>query len=617
MFQEAIDAIRLGQQARARDLLTRLLRADQNNLEYWLWMSAVVNTPKEQIYCLQTALRLDPENRVVQQGLTLLGARAPAGEVTPVPPVRRKWEVKLQEVPKYSALGALWANPAVRISFFTFLTLLLIGLLIMGAYGWAQRRKPVAIIIPTKTHGPSPTFTCTVTAINYTPPAVTASAIDSGPPPLWMRLEATYTPTPLYVNTPHIASYDSIQAALRALNRGDTNAALEYFNQAMEIDKSASDIPYYIGEVYRQLGDYENALEYYEKSQTSNPDFAPAYLGIARVEPLLYPKSDISQYLQTAIEKDPSFGEAYLERAGFRLNKGDAQGALDDLEKAEELIPGSPLIYLYRAQIALAVDNTEEALEYARKANQMDQTLLLSYRLLGEAAAESGDIDEGLEAISVYLDYVQDDPAAWVIQGQGLYARGEYSGTMNALNQAIELDKNLPEAYFYRGLAYIELEQGQKAVNDIYYAVQSNPYSFEVNLGFGRALLAAGRPGDAFAQVNRSLNLAKTDQEKAQAHYWRAKVYEAIGNMGAAIRDWNALLDLPEEAVPEEWIEYAEAHIETTSTPVPTFTSTPTATKASPTPKATATTSVTPTSKATTAPESVTPASPTPSPTPK
>jgi len=166
MLHEAVEAIRQGQQVRARDLLARLLRTNQSNPEYWLWMSSVVDTPKEQIYCLQSALRLDPESRAAQQGLILLGARVPEGEVVPVPPLRRRWEVELQEVPKYSALGAIWANPFVKIAFFSFLSLLLIGLLGLGAYGLSQRMKPVAIVIPSRTPGPSPTFTLTPTAIN-------------------------------------------------------------------------------------------------------------------------------------------------------------------------------------------------------------------------------------------------------------------------------------------------------------------------------------------------------------------------------------------------------------------------------------------------------------------
>ena len=69
MLKKAKKAVRQGQRVRARDLLTRLLRADQNNPEYWLWMSSVVETTKEQIYCLQQVLRLDAENSTAKLGL--------------------------------------------------------------------------------------------------------------------------------------------------------------------------------------------------------------------------------------------------------------------------------------------------------------------------------------------------------------------------------------------------------------------------------------------------------------------------------------------------------------------------------------------------------------------
>ena len=115
MLQEAVEAIRQGQRGRARDLLTRLLRADASNTQYWLWMSSVVETPKEQIYCLQSILKVDPKNKAARQGLVLLGALPPESEIKPVLPVRRRWHVEVQEVKDVSALRAIWANPFVRL----------------------------------------------------------------------------------------------------------------------------------------------------------------------------------------------------------------------------------------------------------------------------------------------------------------------------------------------------------------------------------------------------------------------------------------------------------------------------------------------------------------------
>ncbi|MBM3124301.1 MAG: hypothetical protein FJZ87_04410, partial [Chloroflexi bacterium] len=51
-FQEAVEALRRGERGRAKDLLTALLRADQGNANYWVWLSATMESTKERIYCL-------------------------------------------------------------------------------------------------------------------------------------------------------------------------------------------------------------------------------------------------------------------------------------------------------------------------------------------------------------------------------------------------------------------------------------------------------------------------------------------------------------------------------------------------------------------------------------
>ena len=77
MFDEALSAIRTGERTRARDLLTRLLKVGHENASYWVWMSAVVDTPKERLFCLKEAVRIDPQNASAIRGLVVMGARQP------------------------------------------------------------------------------------------------------------------------------------------------------------------------------------------------------------------------------------------------------------------------------------------------------------------------------------------------------------------------------------------------------------------------------------------------------------------------------------------------------------------------------------------------------------
>jgi tetratricopeptide (TPR) repeat protein len=366
---------------------------------------------------------------------------------------------------------------------------------------------------------------------------------------------------------------------------------MEQFNQALRSDASTADILYAIGEVYLRQEEYREAFSYYEQSLDADPEFAPAYLGRARAQQALKPGADIAADILTAIEKDPNYGEAHLAYTEYLLSQDDPEAALESLDQAEAALPGSPLVHLHRARVLLAQGEAEAALESARQANTLDETLLESYLLLGQAAAANGEHDEAMEAVEVYLAYDEQNAAAWSVQAQALFAGGQYSQALDAANRAIELDKGLTEAYRYRGLAQLELDEGRQAVNDLWLVLQADTQSYRNNLDFSRALLAAGRLGDALGQINRAEDFAQDDGELAAVYFWRAQIFEQIGNMPSAAKDWKSLAALSEADAPEDWLELAEERLKATATPLPP---TPTATatrtpRPSSTPRPTAT----------------------------
>lgn len=172
----------------------------------------------------------------------------------------------------------------------------------------------------------------------------------------------------------------------------------------------------------------------------------------------------------------------------------------------------------------------------------------------------------------------------------------DLEAAMDAFDRAQELDEQLPGVFLYRAVAYLAMEEGQKAVNDLMSARRLDASSFAINLGLGRALLAAGRVNDAIAQIKSCERLAEDDSQMAAIYYWRALAVEAQDTGMAAAPHWEALLALPEDAVPVAWLRTAQQHLLAltptgTATNTPTVTSTP---RATPTPKGTKTSSPTP-----------------------
>ncbi len=70
-----------------------------------------------------------------------------------------------------------------------------------------------------------------------------------------------------------------------------------------------------------------------------------------------------------------------------------------------------------------------------------------------------------------------------------------------------------------------------------------------------------GDNGEAYRQIEKSSQYAKTDEEYAHLYYYRATVLDLLGYPDAALKDWKAMVNLPEAAVPAEWRQYAEERI--------------------------------------------------------
>ena len=136
MFTQAVEEIRQGQYAKAKDLLTSLLRTDQNNANYWVWLSAAMETQKERLYCLQMAYKADPENAAARRGLVLMGALNPDDSIPPFPMTPpRPWEAKVKladEEPPLTGIKRYTSSPVFKLSIILGATLVLIVVAVLG-----------------------------------------------------------------------------------------------------------------------------------------------------------------------------------------------------------------------------------------------------------------------------------------------------------------------------------------------------------------------------------------------------------------------------------------------------------------------------------------------------
>lgn len=568
MFEEALSAIREGENQRAKDLLTRLLRTNQSNADYWLWMSAVVDNTKEQRYCLNQVLQLDPDNKTARRGLSILGDLPPdERQIIPYDAQKRKWA--MPELPglETNTVKLPFAKMAVALVG-VILAITTIVLALNSTRLYIFRNRNVAEL---GTAVPTQTFPVTHTA------TLTATPDYEGPPPPWADLKATFTPTPNYVNTPHVL-IEAYGIAIRAFEAKDYEKALNFFEQALESDSESADIYYYLGETHRMMESYTAANTAYQDAIAVDSSFAPVYVARAKLSLDQDEPGRALADLEKAVELDENYGEAYLELAKIQIQLNQIEDAEETLVLAEEILPDSALIPLAHGQLALAEENYRSAIRYAEKAAELDVTNLDAYRLLGQALQGNGQIEESLEPLYIYTTYsdVEDPQAvAWLARA---YAAGGFgSQALEILDEAIKENKWNIDSYLQRGQIYMDQKNYDKAVDDFEMAAKIYPTHYEACMQYGIALLSAERPGNAYQQISECEKSAETDTELARMFFYRALALEALEN-DVAKRDWERMLELGEAAYLPEWEATAQAYLlekHYTATPQPSNTARP------------------------------------------
>lgn len=564
ILQDAVAAGQKGDNVRARKLLLKLLRTDNHEPLYWLLMSTAVESREERIYCLHNVLFLDPDNSAAKHDLELLGVDIPRANVPAlVPEETEDWQTKEIAAPKIPKKRRRPKEEPWSINWIVASLGVGIVIIILGYY--AAENGLLDMLFQTT---PTPTSAqlgsrLETSAATSTPQAeatatrqITVIALNPED-----QLEATYTPTPIYVNTPHPEN-PAFTQGLNALVAEDWENAITFFQNYQAANPGSADGAYYLGEAYLGAGDLLGAQDAFNQAIALDPEFAPGYLGRARAGLARGDEAaNIITDLNTAILLDPAFVDAYLERARFNLSRSSFDKAEADIAAAENIAPLSALVQYHKALIALAQEEFAVAMQASQRAFELDVTLLPNY--LAKAEAEQGlrRFTDSIATMQNYLTFNARDAAGWQLLGLGFYSNLQLQEALDAFEHALSLNPNLPQAAYYVGSQ--ELEEGKLPTALEYFrvAVAGAPDWFEAHIALAQALLLTGDPSAAFLELNTNSDLLETDEQRAMFFYWRARALEALGMADNALADWRSLLALPANAMPPEWRQEAEGRV--------------------------------------------------------
>lgn len=612
LLMEAQSAIGVHDKKKAREILRRLIKADPRNLSYWLWLSVSVDTPKEITYCLQEALKIDPQNEIAKKGLIFYGVIKPDPITgTDLLSIKNDWQKEFlrktappppenkAKPPRRGISGFVWVGAGL---------IVIVAASLLSGFPWKLiRPAQQAIIVNRPTPKASATYLPTKTPFGY---VEFPTATNAGPAPLWTLLKATYTPTARYVSTPH--STEAYLLAMRAFDRGDLMTFRKYMDQAIAAEPDNPDFYYYLAAADRLENNNSAALGEYEKALNVDPEFAPGFLGRAQMKEILTPEANYINDIDRAIEHDPRYSEAYLERARYYVRTHQLSKAMSDLEMVLRIDPQTPEAYALQSEIYLAMDKPEEALTAAQTAYDMDVTLLQAYLALGSAYIANGQPEKSIEYLTTYKSFAPLDARAYESLGVAYWFSGDVDLTIEMMSKSINFDRFRFTPFLIRGLAYFQKGDFTGAADDLTKAVDINDNSFIAVFTRAQVYLKLDRNTDAYNQFLRAEGLLEDESMQAEVINWQALAAIAMGDRSSAIKAYKRLLALPAGTVNKAWMDEANSYLNPCKgSKCPTFTPSPTLTPT--TCRVSACLTVTPT--LTTTPGTQTPGSTTSTPT--
>jgi len=164
---------------------------------------------------------------------------------------------------------------------------------------------------------------------------------------------------------------------------------------------------YFLGEYYKENGDYSQAVNYFVKSINSKPNFIQCYLEIAVC---YFEQRNYSQavtYLNQYLKLNPDDDFGYFLRARCQANLGNNDSALNDILTAMAFENSLEYRFL-EGKILYNMRRYDQAAEKLEKLSSEIQTAEL-YKYLGLAQAEIGNKSDAIINLEKVIIFSDDD----------------------------------------------------------------------------------------------------------------------------------------------------------------------------------------------------------------
>lgn len=356
----------------------------------------------------------------------------------------------------------------------------------------------------------------------------------------------------LAVSPRYVPGYVMRGRALAQLEEIDL--ALQSLSQAVIYGSQFPDVFIERGKLYLETRQYREAVDDFEQAVQLQPANGELQFLRGKAQSRLAQELGASggltaaglhdtamKALDRAILLDEDYAEAYAERANVHLSLGDADAAVEDLGRATEIEPDNAqfvarlaLVYSRRAEsedAAREPDEDQLREDYRNAISAFHEYLAIAEELgLLEQDADPPEDPEdilperailGLSSAQINLADKTDDPEL-------------FHDAVQSCNRAIELQPQLPTAFYQRGVAQRMLTDLPAAVDSFSEAIDISPEFSEARLRRGIAWYHMGEFDLALGDFERA-----ADSRDGRGSFWAGATLAKQGEFVEAVQQYS------------------------------------------------------------------------------
>ena len=251
--------------------------------------------------------------------------------------------------------------------------------------------------------------------------------------------------------------------------------------------------------------------------------------------------SAASKDILQAITIDSNNSNFYVTLSDIFFASGKSSQSKRSLEKSLLLDPNNKEALMRMAELYLYVKDNKKSIEYLDKVLKQDINFPKAYFIKGMNFKEMGDT---AKAISSFQTTIEQDPQYYnaFIQLGLLYGVKRNPLAIDYYNNALRIDPKSTEAMYNMGMFYQENNQLNKAIETYTAMLKMDPQNKFANYNLGYIHYEYLKVFRIAAQ--HFTNAINCDSNYAEAVYMRGLCYEAMGDVGAAAKDYNKSLVL-------------------------------------------------------------------------